>query len=199
MFVSLVATIPWKSCSDKRSQFYQSSTTSAILPCSASTIACRAPLPTSLRSFCGGVRGTTFCRKRLEPQPKFAVPWVGPLLYRWRGTVSPRTVSMFGCPTGGITKYDCRSCPKSSIIQVGWSLLTAFSSRKRKKSNVINKKCFPAFSFIPLCFPFFPFFRPLPPSHALIQPAGSRHQRVELRYVPGGSLPRRPFGTEGIG
>ncbi len=97
----------------------------------------RAQTPTLLKNSCGVWGG--FCKKRLEPQPKFAVPWGGPLLYRWRGTVSPCTVSMIGCPTGGITKDDCRSCPKSSIIQVGWSLLTASSSRERNPTLSIKR------------------------------------------------------------
>ncbi len=80
-----------------------------------------------------------FSKVRLEPQPKFAVPWVGPLLHRWRGTVSHRTVSMIGCPTVGVAERRLLTCPEKSIKQDSWSLSAAISSREEKKSSFISK------------------------------------------------------------
>ncbi len=80
-----------------------------------------------------------FSKVRLEPQPKFAVPWVGPLLHRWRGTVSHRTVSMISCPTVGVAERRLLTCQEKSIIQDSWSLSAAISSREEKKSSFISK------------------------------------------------------------
>ena len=88
------------------------------------THAHHAPVPTLLRSFCG-VRGG-FCKKRLEPQPKFAPAWVGPHRDRWRGSVSQRTVLRSCCPRKAIT-------PNSSRFPAG------LSSRERNRTLLIKR------------------------------------------------------------